>query len=144
MLLARRGEDPVAGAGHGGRLPSQAIARVGDGVGLVYWRKAGLGPVVGPDLLQRLLRVLLLLAVGVADCAWQHRRPLPSLDEVWVAADLRLNKKVGVHVLLRVHGPSRPPSSIHYELLLLWVLLAARSQLGVLALRQVKEAALGG
>ena len=61
-----------------------------------------------------------------------------------MAADLRLNKKVGVHVLLRVHGPSRPPSSIHYELLLLGVLLAARSKLRVLALRQVKETALGG
>ena len=144
MLLARRGEDPVAGAGHGGRLSSHAIVRVGDGICLVYWRKAGLRYVVGSYLLQRLLGVLLLLAMGVSNCAWQHRRPLPSLDEVWVAADLRLNKKVGVHVLLRVHGPSRPPSSVHYELLLLWVLLAARSELGVLALRQVKEAALGG
>ena len=99
---------------------------------------------VGPYLLQRLLRVLLLLAVGVADCAWQHRRPLPSFDEVWMATDLRLNEKVCVHVLLRVHWPRRTPSSIHYELLLLWVLLAARSKLRVLALRQVKETALGG
>ena len=49
-----------------------------------------------------------------------------------------------MHVLLRVHGPSRPPSSIHYELLLLWVLLAAHCKLSVLALRQIKEAALGG
>ena len=69
MLLTLRGEDSVAGAGHSGRLSSQAIARVGDGVGLVYWRKAGLGHVVGPYLLQRLLRVRLLLTVGVADCA---------------------------------------------------------------------------
>ena len=88
MLLARRGEDPVAGAGHGRRLSSQGITRACDGVGLVNWRKASLRHVAGPYLLQMLLGGLLLLAMGVANSAWQHRRPLPSLYVVWVAANL--------------------------------------------------------
>ena len=88
MLLARRGEDPVAGAGYDRRLSSQAIARAGDGVGLVNWRKASLRYVAGPYLLQRLLGGLLLLAMRLSNSAWQHRRPLPSLDVVWMAANL--------------------------------------------------------